>query len=394
MSASVLLSTPFDLGLPGVATTAMRQAVTTHGAGCDVSVICSGVLPTVRLPHGVAVTTTLTLAGRSVPRRVVGRRRALDLHDRRSADLLRRDPERFDVVHVWPGACRRTLMAAKELGIPALRESPSAHTATALEESAREQAVVGISLPARHAFADNPEKIRREEEEYELAHAVVAPSDYVVDTFMARGFPREHLLRDRYGFDPATCAAPRGPDPRDRPEHRFTAVFVGRCEPTKGLHYALDAWHRSGAAASGRFIIVGDWVPGYAEALQEQLDHPSVELRPFTAAVGPVMREADVLVLASVTEGSALVTYEAQACGTSLLVSDHSGAVMTDGVQGMVHPARDVDVLTTQLAEVHRDPDLRRSLRTAALAARDDLTWDAAGRDLAALYLAVTRAAA
>ena len=41
------------------------------------------------------------------------------------------------------------------------------------------------------------------------------------------------------------------------------AVFVGRCEPRKGLHYALEAWIESGAAERGTFTICGNFYPGY-----------------------------------------------------------------------------------------------------------------------------------
>ncbi len=62
-------------------------------------------------------------------------------------------------------------------------------------------------------------------------------------------------------------------------------------------------------------MILGEFVPGYAEALGPLLEHPSVEVRGFASDPAAVMREADVLVLPSVEEGSALVTYEAQLCG-------------------------------------------------------------------------------
>ena len=77
-------------------------------------------------------------------------------------------------------------------------------------------------------------------------------------------------------------------------------VFVGRCEPRKGLHYALEAWHRAGVPAHGRFVICGAYVPGYREVLARWLDGASVEERGLRRQGQCEMRNADVLVLPSI----------------------------------------------------------------------------------------------
>ena len=55
-------------------------------------------------------------------------------------------------------------------------------------------------------------------------------------------------------------------------------LFVGGCAPRKGLHYALEAWLRSPASNTGRFLIAGAFVPGYAEKLAPMLSHRSIEV--------------------------------------------------------------------------------------------------------------------
>jgi hypothetical protein len=92
------------------------------------------------------------------------------------------------------------------------------------------------------------------------------PSDYVAKTFGERGYGPQRWVRHRYGYDPKLFTPPEdaGRPAADRP---FTAVFAGSCEPRKGLHYAVRAWHDSGAAASGRLLVAGAFIPGYAEAI-------------------------------------------------------------------------------------------------------------------------------
>ena len=67
------------------------------------------------------------------------------------------------------------------------------------------------------------------------------------------------------------------------------------------------------------------------------------------------MRDADVLVLPSLTEGSALVTYEAQAAGCALLVSEAAGAPCEHRREGLVHAPGDVAALTEHFRRVDSD---------------------------------------
>jgi glycosyltransferase involved in cell wall biosynthesis len=386
----VLFSTPMTFGGGGVAHSATEQVRGIAAEGCSVTVLTTGLAPGAVVPPGVRMVRTFTVGDRRLPHRPFGRHNVLRWHDRCVASFIRHHAEEFDVAHVWPGHCTATLAAARGAGLPALREAPNAHTTETLEQAAREQATVGITLGREQPMRYDVAKVEREEREFDLASAILCPSSYVERSFLDRGFAPERLARNRYGFDPARFPAP-GPR-RSSVDHRFTALFAGRAEPTKGLHYALEAWHRSGAAArKGRFRIVGTFVPGYAEALGPLLDHPSVERSAHTDDIGAEMRAADVLVLASVTEGSALVTYEAQASGAALLVSDATGADVEQGVQGLVHPARDVTTLAEQLRAVSEDHALLARLQAGALAHRDELTWSAAAKVLVADYEARAR---
>ena len=56
--------------------------------------------------------------------------------------------------------------------------------------------------------------------------------------------------------------------------------------------------------------------------------------------------------LASLTEGSALVTFEAQGSGCVLCVSDAAGADCRPGLDALVHPAGDVGVDGARQPEV------------------------------------------
>jgi glycosyltransferase involved in cell wall biosynthesis len=112
----------------------------------------------------------------------------------------------------------------------------------------------------------------------------------------------------------------------------------------------------------------------------------TVEVMGFTTDVPAVMRECDVLVLPSIEEGSALVTYEARASGCVLMVSDAAGARCEHMVDGLVHKSRDVATIRAQFDMLSDDAALLERLRAASLAGVPALTWQAAAKRLASAY--------
>jgi glycosyltransferase involved in cell wall biosynthesis len=375
----VLYSFPHALGAPGIGTTALNQLRALVRLGIDVDVYAASFA--VPVPGGGRRVSTLAAGPVRVPHRALGVARAYAYHDLRVAAALRSRPRRYDVVHAWPRSCLRTFAAARRVGVRAVREVPNTHTGHAYERVARELEELGMDLPTGHSHAFDAKVLSLEEAEYGLADVLLVPSPYVRRTFLERGFPADRLSMHRYGFDPERFA-PRG----DREPGPFTAVFLGRAEPRKGLHYALRAWHESGVADRGRLLVAGAFTSGYRELLSPWIDHPSVEVVGFVDDAEALLQRCDVLLLPSVEEGSALVTYEAMACGCVPLVSDAAGARCEDGREGLIHAAGDVEALAGHLRLLASDPARLARMRAAAIAARSQLTWDGAAREVHAAY--------
>lgn len=368
----VLYSFPLRLGPAGIGNTAWQHVAALSEAGAEVTVACAtNERP---LPAGVRVVETMRLAGVKIPLRALGTHRSTALHDRRVATVLERAP--FDVVHCWPMGSEQTLIAARRLGVVSLLERPNAYTGFAFDAVEKVCAELGIDVDPASPHARQPEKLAKERREYALADGLLCPSDFVVDTFLAAGVSRDRLFRHRYGYDPVLFNT----IDRKAPGGSFTVLFVGRVEPRKGLHYALRAWLDSGAPElGGRFLIAGTVDSSYGTTLEQLLAHPSVESCGYVADPAALMRKSDVLILPTAEEGSALVTYEGRACGCVLVVSNHSGAPCTPGVDALVHPAGDVGILTEHLRSLSEDPALLEQLRRASLDGVEKLTWTASG---------------
>jgi glycosyltransferase involved in cell wall biosynthesis len=232
------------------------------------------------------------------------------------------------VVHCWPGAALRTIAVAKRHGIPCLAERPNAHTEYAYQAAEEESRRCGIELPEHHDHAFDRRALEHEMKEYASCDFLLCPSEFVGRTFLERGTPESRILYHQYGFEGGRFTVT--PPPAGTPSgDGITMLYAGVCEPRKGLHYALEAWLGSDLCHNGRFLICGSFVPGYREKLEAMMAHPSVTYLGHRSDLPEIMRGADVFVLSSVEEGSALVTYEARGSGCVLLVSDASGAKCT-----------------------------------------------------------------
>lgn len=378
----VLYSFPHPVGAPGIGTTALNQVRALAMAGAEVTLVCTSLHD--KVPRGVEVRETLRFLGRRVPHRAFGRPdRAMAYHDQRVARLLRVAPERFDVVHVWPQSAVATLAAARAVGCMSAREVPNTHTANAYEQAACETRIVGVELRQGHSHRPDPRRLRVEEKEYAESDILMVPSDHVAQTFIDRGVNEARLGRHQYGYDPTQFSAHGRVE---WPTRRFTATFVGSGEPRKGLHYALEAWAAADTPEGSMLVIAGVLAPRYRQYIAPWLAHPTVEYLGFVDDVPDLLRRSDILLLPSVEEGSALVTYEAQACGCIPIVSSASGALLPRGLADFIHKPRDVKALTAHLTTISQDHHLRESLRDEVFNWSTKLTWESAGIRMLEIY--------
>ena len=380
-SIRVLYSFPHKIGAGRICATAWHQVNGLAVAGADV-LACPGAVAR-ELPGSVEVRPTLARGKVRIPYRVLGNRRALAVHDRIVAHRLPKLAGRIDLVHAWPSGALETLRAAKMLRIPTVLERPNAHTRLAYDIVRREGDRLGVTLPPDHEHAYNERTLELEEEEFRLADRLLCPSDFVLQTFREEGFPEANLARHDYGFDEKVFY----PDSRPRDKNRpLTMVFVGDNALRKGLHFALEAWRRSPLSTDGRFLVVGDFLPSYAEKIGPLLACPTVEVLGHRADVADLYRQSDVFVLPTLEEGSPLACLEALGSGCVPVVSHVCAGVCIDMENALVHRAGDVDALTRQLTMLHEDRDLLERLREGALSSAPRFTWTAAGARLLDVY--------
>ncbi len=202
-----------------------------------------------------------------------------------------------------------------------------------------------------------------------LCHRVVAVSQAAHREFsMVAGSVRHKLT-----VIPNGAAPPRIPTPPCEPARpaAFTLISVGRLTPEKDFPSLLQAFSILAASLPDvRLWILGDGPE--RESLRTLIQRlglsESVQMLGMRDDVGYWLAQADLFVLASVSEGLPVALLEALAVGLPAVVTNVGGMpeVLESSGAGIVVPPRDPPALAAAILEIARRPDRLPALREAA----------------------------
>lgn len=355
---------------PGIGTTAYRAAAGLWRAGLLDRLVALGHRPT-------EVAEERIVDVRFPPRgalRFLSDKPFYWLKNRRFDQVCRRAAAGdFTVIHLWNSQATGTARLATGRGQRLAIDRASTHIRTQTDLLVAAYERFGIRYAPTYR-----ETIARCVEEYALADVILTPSPRSYRSFLEQGVAEEKLVRCPFGTDLERFT------PRDRPPEKFRALFVGQLGVRKGIVTLLEAWDR--AATSGELWLVG----GEEEAIHRRLDpwrdRPDIRWLGFRSDVPELLRQASVFVFPSIEEGSALVTYEAMACGLPLIVTPESGAVARDGREAIEIRPHNVDALAAALAKLAADPALVEQLGRAARRRVEQFPWSAYGDRVALVH--------
>lgn len=262
-----------------------------------------------------------------------------------------------DIAYLWPSVSLQTHIALHKRGVPIVLEGINTRMAAA--KRVLDAAYDAFGAAPAHGITDA--RIREEEEKYQCASAIFAPSKGVEEALA--NSPLSHgILPSSYGTDLALAPPVRRPR---RDQDGIVFVFCGFACIRKGMHHFLDAWSRLGGRH--RLLLVGKIEPAIRDRYRDLLDSDRVEAVGFVNDVHAQLARADVFVIPSIEEGDPLVTYEAALHGLPILASRAGGGRMIDtpGVMESIDPA-DTDAFVDALASLAASVERRQHLGTAA----------------------------
>jgi starch synthase len=268
------------------------------------------------------------------------------------------------------GGCLATFGRARVLAGRTVLDYPIARVEYG-QEILREEAL------RRPEFADSmrggevPERrLQRMAKEVQISDTIIVGSRLAAQSFEGIVAPdRVHIVP--YGVD-TSAFRPAG---ERRPDGPLRVLFAGTLTQRKGLAYVLDAM-RLLDPAKFELTLVGPLL-GSGSGLRRYEGS-------FTHLTGvrpqdmpAVHRAADVLVLPSLLEGSALVVLEAMASALPVIVTENAGAdAVRDGIDGYIVPVRSPEAIAARL-EALASPALRLKMGAAARLRSLEFTWEA-----------------
>lgn len=164
---------------------------------------------------------------------------------------------------------------------------------------------------------------------------------------------------------------PSAPDGRP-----LRVLLAARLLWDKGLaEYIAAARRLRDEGRAIEFLLAGDPDPGNPAAVpeatvREWVADGTVEWLGHVDDMPALFASVDMVVLPSYREGLPKGLIEAAACALPLVTTDVPGCrqVVTDGVDGLLVPARDADALARAIARLQDDPELATRLGQAARA--------------------------
>ena len=346
---ALLYSTSAGFGGPGLHLTSFQSALAAHEVGILSRAIGYSddqkTIPHDRI-RSLAAHPVRLLGGLGSARYYGAKKRYVDWIA--SRELARGG---YDCFHSWSGDCLRSLMVARQLGVPCLLEIATWHRNKG--HSKRFETKSERELRGRAGWRARLDRLPPSRQrillEYDLADLILVQSTFAAETFLQAGVAPEKVVIVARGADVEKFT------PAERPPEKFIALFAGALIRRKGVHHILQAWHAL-ALKDAELWLVGAVHPEIEPALR-QWASPSVRVLGFSNDLPALFRQASVFVFPSECEGWAKVTFEAAAAGLPMIGTRESGDSVIDNVTGWLVPANDPEALAARLAHAsaHRD---------------------------------------
>ena len=188
--------------------------------------------------------------------------------------------------------------------------------------------------------------IRRARAMLDETDYIIAPSEFVADSFLQRGFDAERILRVPYGVDLGTFTSHPIPKEKNRP---FTLISTGSLSLRKGTPYLLEAFRLIRKTIPDARLLLSDLKSSSILPILERYRDLPIEWAPSLGHVDLARRlkSADLFLLPSLEEGLVRTALEAMACGVPVILTPNTGSsdYVTEGVNGSVVPIRDASAI-------------------------------------------------
>jgi glycosyltransferase involved in cell wall biosynthesis len=197
---------------------------------------------------------------------------------------------------------------------------------------------------------------QRLHDEWMEAGLVMVNSQWSKHALVKQGVPAEKIF-----VVPVIYEAHGLPPVRQRHARRLKVLWLGQVNLRKGIQYVAPA---ARALPGVDFEIAGPLAIS-DKAVAEFPPNVKFLGRITRDRTADLYRQADVFILPTVSDGFALTQLEAMAQAVPVITTPNCGDVVTDGIDGLIVPARDSEALASAISRLDGDRALLESMSAA-----------------------------
>lgn len=202
---------------------------------------------------------------------------------------------------------------------------------------------------------------QRVKAEWQLADIILVNSAWSRDALVKQGVEAERIIIVPLAIDlhHKTMGKPVNP------EGRLKVIWLGSVILRKGIQYLVEA-ARLLQHENIEFLLAGP-VGISRQVVASFPSNMKVLGRVTRDQLPEVYRQGHVFVLPTISDGFAITQLEAMAHGLPVVATPNCGRVVTDGLDGLIVPARDGVALAAALARLNADRKLLLAMSRHAL---------------------------
>lgn len=291
-----------------------------------------------------------------------------------SLNLSKVDFRAGDIFHVWNGHGLYSLREAKKKGARIVVERASTHPLTFERVMSEEYRKRGMKFLQMLSLNRN-----RLLQEFKEADFITVPSDFSYKSMIENGVEERKLIKIPFGTDTSRFRPAKNDD-----QPTFNVLFAGQVGFRKGVLYLLEAWKKL-RLKDATLTIVGQEDFEIKKFLIPYRNDSSIKFIGYSDIL-PIYQSSHVFVFPSLEEGSALVTYEAMACGLPLITTLESGSIVEEGKEGFIVPPCDIDSLSERIKYLYENRAVGYEMGGRARDKVENYTWENYGKNLVNFY--------
>ncbi|MBE9049468.1 glycosyltransferase family 4 protein [Nostocales cyanobacterium LEGE 11386] len=271
-----------------------------------------------------------------------------------SRKILQRGLGKANVIYGFNGASLELFQYAKQKGMRCILDQTLAERSLVHQLLLEEENIwQGWSNSPFTVSDADLNLVQREQQEQDLADHIICGSQFVKDSLIARGVDVNKITVVSLGRIKESQSLQKFSQ-RSTPKERgdgLRILFAGEVGLRKGIPYLLEALKQLHGKipftckAAGGISIQPELMTEYSDVCHFMGRVPRSHMAELYAW-------ADVFVLPSICEGSAMVTYEALSWGLPVVTTHNAGSVIRNGIDGYILPIRCANSIANTLINI------------------------------------------